>query len=275
MAPVPPAVAWISVTPVKGLRIEHRDEVQLGESGVPGDRAFFLVDERDELVSATRLGPLVAVLPRHDARAGTLELRFPNGETVGAAIELGPPEPVGFYGEPVCGRPVRGPFSEALSVHCATRLRLMAAPPERSGLDRGPDGAATLLSVAALERLRREAATADAIDAIDARRFRMTFGIDGIDAHEEDTWIGRDVRIGEALVRVLGNVGRCALTTRDPETGVVDLKTLHHLKAYRDRVATTEPLPFGVHARVLQPGRVRLGDGVAVNGAVPADARRG
>jgi uncharacterized protein YcbX len=91
----------------------------------------------------------------------------------------------------------------------------------------------------------------------------MTFGVEGLAAHEEDGWIDRDVRVGDALLRVLGNVGRCALTTRQPDSGVVDFKTLHHLKAYRDRVPTTEPLPFGVHARVLQPGRVRVGDGVA------------
>jgi uncharacterized protein YcbX len=156
---------------------------------------------------------------------------------------------------------VLGGFSDALSTHCGTPVRLMAAPPERTGIDRGSEGAATLLSVASLARLRSEAATPDAIDA---RRFRMTFGVEGVGAHEEDTWVGRDVRLGDAVVRVLGNVGRCALTTRDPETGVVDFKTLHHLKAYRDRVATTEPLPFGVHARVVVPGRVRLGDGVAL-----------
>jgi uncharacterized protein len=38
--------------------------------------------------------------------------------------------------------------------------------------------------------------------------------------------------------------------------------TLHVLKGYRDAVPTTEPLPFGVHARVLEPGGVRVGDPV-------------
>jgi uncharacterized protein len=255
------AVAWISVAPVKGLRLEHRDEVKLGENGVPGDRAFFVVDERGVMVSASRLGPLVAVVPKHDAEAGTLVLRFPDGEEVGGRIELGEPEPVRFYGEAVRGRAVGGAFSEALSRHCGKRLRLIAALPERSGLDRGREGAATLLSVAALERLRSQASAADPVDA---RRFRMTFGIGGLDAHEEDDWIDREVRIGDALVRVLGNVGRCALTTRDPDTGVVDFKTLHHLRAYRGGVPATEPLPFGVHACVLEPGRVRVGDTVAL-----------
>ncbi len=39
--------------------------------------------------------------------------------------------------------------------------------------------------------------------------------------------------------------------------------TLHVLRSYRSQVPTTEPLPFGVHAAVMRPGRVRVGDAVA------------
>jgi uncharacterized protein YcbX len=61
-----------------------------------------------------------------------------------------------------------------------------------------------------------------------------------------------------------GHVGRCAATTRQPDTGVVDFKTLHYLSDYRGELDTTEPLAFGVHARVLRPGRVRVGDPVVL-----------
>jgi uncharacterized protein YcbX len=253
------SVAWISTTPVKGTRMQHPEEVRLTEDGVPGDRAFFVVDEHGRMVSATRLGPLVEVVPEHDAEAGTLALRFPGGEEVDGPISLGPPEPVRFGGLDMRARPVLGAYSEALSEHCGQPLRLLAAPPERTGLDRGRIGAATLLSLASLERLRAQAGVTEPLDP---RRFRMTFGVDGLEPHEEDRWIDREVRIGEALLLVAGNVGRCAATTRDPDTGVVDFKTLHHLRAYRHEVPTTERLPFGVHARVLRPGRVRLGDPV-------------
>jgi uncharacterized protein YcbX len=256
-----PAVAWISFTPVKGLRMRQLDDVELTEDGIPGDRAFFLVDERGSLVSVTRLGPLLEAVAEHDREAGTLTLRFDDGGEVAAPVALGEPEPVRFYGLTLHARPVNGPFSAALSELCGKPVRLVAAPPDRSGVDRGREGAVTLLSLGALERLR---AQAGADEPVDARRFRMTFGIDGLAAHEEDSWIGREVRVGDALLRVEGNVGRCAATTRQPETGVVDFKTLHHLRAYRGEVSTTEPLPFGVHARVLEPGRVRLGDPVGV-----------
>ena len=253
-------VAWIAMTPVKGLRLLAREAVELTEDGVPGDRAFFLVDDRGAMVSATRLGPLVAVVPDYDATAGRLSLRFPDGSEVADAVTLGEGEDVRFGGLRLRARPVLGPFSEALSAHCGRPLRMFAAPPERSGLDRGRIGAATLLSVASLERLRADAGEAAPIDR---RRFRMTFGVEGLEPYEEDGWIGRRVRVGAALLEVMGNVGRCALTTRNADTGTVDLKTLHHLRASRGGVPTTEPLPFGVHARVLEPAAVRLGDAVA------------
>jgi MOSC domain-containing protein len=255
------SVAWISFTPVKGLRIQPLDEVELTEAGVPGDRAFFLVGADGAMISATRLGPLVSVVAHHVD--GTLALRFPGGRELAAPVEVGEPEDVRFYSLTLHARPVGGPFSEALSEHCGKPVRMFAMPPERPGVDRGHEGGVTLLAVASLERLRAEAG---ATDPVDPRRFRMTFGVEGLEAHEEDGWIDRTVRVGDALVRVGGNVGRCAATTRNADTGVVDFKTLHVLADYRGGVPTTERLPFGVHARVIEPGRVRLGDAVAVDG---------
>ena len=100
------------------------------------------------------------------------------------------------------------------------------------------------------------------VERVDGRRFRMNFGIDGLEPHEEDGWRGRRVRVGEAVVVPQGNVGRCVITTQNPDTGITDLDTLKGLAAYRRDVETTEPLPFGVHAAVAQPGRVRVGDPV-------------
>ncbi len=255
------SVTRISVTPVKGLALHHPDEVELTPSGVPDDRTFFLVDEQDHLISATRLGALVSARADHDAEAGTLSVRFADGRVLHEPIEIDDPEPVRFYGLEVRAMPVLGPFSPALSELVGRPVRLMLRPPTRPAVDRGATGAVTLISAGSLRRLAAEAG----VDAIDARRFRMTFEFDGVDAHAEDGWIGREVTLGDARVRVTGNVGRCALTTRNPDTGVVDLPTLHALKAYRGDVATTEPLPIGVAAAVVRPGRVRVGDAVSVD----------
>jgi uncharacterized protein len=76
------------------------------------------------------------------------------------------------------------------------------------------------------------------------------------------------VRAGEALLRFEGHVGRCLVTSRNPESGTVDLPTLELLRGYRGELDSTEPLPFGIYGAVLEPGTVRLGDPVE-----PVDVR--
>src|SRR5436305_251563 len=70
--------------------------------------------------------------------------------------------------------------------------------------------------------------------------------------------------LGDAVVRFGGHVGRCLITSRDPDTGVIDLPTLDILGRYRGELKATEPLPFGIYGRVLEPGAVRVGDVVTL-----------
>jgi len=88
----------------------------------------------------------------------------------------------------------------------------------------------------------------------------MTIGVDGVEPHAEDGWIGEQVRVGGAVVAVRAHVGRCAVTTRDPDTGFRDLDTLGAIAEYRADVVTRELLPFGVWCEVVEPGRVAVGD---------------
>ena len=95
----------------------------------------------------------------------------------------------------------------------------------------------------------------------------MLFWLDGGEdfaPHAEDAWVGCRVRLGEATVQLSGHVGRCAVTTQNPASGIPDLDTLGGLKSYRDDAATTAPLALGVWGEVVTPGRVRLGDPVSV-----------
>src|ERR671936_45864 len=50
--------------------------------------------------------------------------------------------------------------------------------------------------------------------------------VGGVGPHEEDEWIGRRVRVGEAVVLLHEQVARCAITTQNPKTGVPDFDTL-------------------------------------------------
>ena len=199
------------------------------------------------------------VVSEADRDGRVLALRFPDGTVVAGEVEPGEPVETGFFGRPVQGHLVDGPWSQALSDFAGARLRLIRADEPGAGSDRGARGAVSLVSAASLERLAAEAA----VDAVDGRRFRMLFTIDGVAAHEEDGWVGRDVAVGDAVLRPNGLVGRCAVTTHDPDTGVPTLDTLHVLRAYRGDVPTDEPLPFGVWGEVVRPGRVAVGDSVA------------
>ena len=101
------------------------------------------------------------------------------------------------------------------------------------------------------------------VDDVDGRRFRMLIGIAGCEPHEEDAWLGRRVRVGEAVVRLHEQVARCAITTQNPESGSPDLDTLREIKAYRGhREDDGKNIDFGVFGEVEVPGRVRVGDAV-------------
>ena len=68
---------------------------------------------------------------------------------------------------------------------------------------------------------------------VDGRRFRMLIELAGGGAHEEDTWIGRRIELGETVMFVSKQVARCAITTQDPDTGARDLDTLRTIISYR------------------------------------------
>ena len=62
----------------------------------------------------------------------------------------------------------------------------------------------------------------------------------------------RGSRVGDATVRFNGDVGRCVVTSREPETGAIDLPTLAALVRYRPK-GRTEPLPFGIYGSWSYP----------------------
>jgi uncharacterized protein YcbX len=252
-------VVGITIAPVKGLALSPRQEVRLGPIGVREDRAFFLVDARRRMVNGKTLGRLVQVAADFSADRGTLTLAFPDGHSVAGALALAEPRPVQFYRGKFDAQTVIGPWAAALSEFCGREVVVCRAPLTRQGVDRGVRGAISLVSRASLDALRRAGAVAAPIDP---RRFRMLLEIDGVGAHAEDTWRGRTLGIGEATVRINDLVGRCAVTTHDPDTGTVDLPTLHILRRYRGNIDSVEKLPFGVFGEVIRPGRVRVGDSV-------------
>jgi uncharacterized protein len=249
-------VVRISVAPVKSLGLVHPGEVALELGGVTGDRRFWLCDEQGALYGGKRDGTMLRIHPVWDEETRFLALAFPDGQRVEGVVELGDPVDAELYRQPRPSHRVIGPWEEAISRYVGKSLTLLWA--EGGAVDRTPEGGTvSLVSRASLERLRDEVG-ADAAE-LDGRRFRMLFEIDGVEAHEEDRWIGSEVRIGEATVLFNGDIGRCVVTSRDPDSGVIDIPTLVTLASYRPE-GRTEPLPFGIYGSVLTPGRVAVGD---------------
>jgi len=254
-------VAWIHVAPVKALQIESRREAYIGKNGVEGDRRFCVIDpETNRMYNGKRIASLVAIRPELDG--DRLTLHFPDGSRVSGAISLGEPLVIKVHSRTSDARLVDGPFDEALSRAAGQPLRLARFEHDGDGVDRSRSGgSASMLSEASL----LEIAKAGGRDApVDPRRFRMLIGVAGVPAHSEDGWIGQQVQVGDAVLVPKGNVGRCAVTTVEPTTGISDFDTLGAIARYRGEKVTTEPLPFGVWARVAKPGHVRVGDPVGV-----------
>lgn len=252
------SVTSITYAPVKGLALTHVDEVELELTGVRENRRFHLIGDDGRLVNGKTAGTLVQVGATADRDGTELSFRFPGGTIVEGPVELGDSVERSFYGRPVAGRLVAGAFSEALTSFAGRLLRLVRVNEPGAGSDRGISASVSIVSSATLARLAHEAGKPQ----IDGRRFRMLFGIDGVETHEEESWVQRRVAFGDAVVRLQALVGRCVVTSRDPDTGIVDLDTLRILAEYRSDVECEEGLPIGVWGGVEQPGRVRVGDPV-------------
>ncbi len=260
-----PVVAGLAVTAVKATRLRQVDSIDLGRDGVHSNRRFYLIDKRDRMINGKLIGELQQVIADYSDAQRTLRLEFPDGRVVEDEIRLGDEVTTRFFSQTALGHVVDGPWSAALSDCFAQTLRLVEVGDRATAVDRGPAGAVSLISRASLVRL----AHAGGADAIDSRRFRMLIEIDGVSAHAEDRWVGRRVRIGEATIGFGGHVGRCLITSRDPDTGKVTLPALDMLSDYRTGLDTTEPLPFGIYGQVLEPGTIRVGDAVTPMDSVP------
>jgi len=250
-------VVRISIAPVKSLGLVHPDVIELEPHGIRGNRRFWLVDANGRLFNNKRNGPMVRIRPEWDEETLQLALTFPDGTRVEGTVELGDAVDAAMYEHPHPSRRVLGPWEQAISEFVGRRLTLLWA--EQHAVDRGyRGGTVSLVSRGSLERLREEAAAGEPVDG---RRLRMLLEIDGVPAHEEDDWLGSRVRVGEATILLNGDVGRCVVTSHDPDRGVTDLDTLGVLARYR-REGRNEDLPFGVYGAVAVPGRVRVGDAV-------------
>ncbi len=251
-----PSVARLSIAPVRSLGLEHPTEIDVTERGVVEDRRFYLTDDTNRLVDRIVVGRLVQVSAHTNPEATTLRMTFPDGTVVEDEVKLGEAVETPIHGRTGVGHVVIGPWGEALSPIAGRPITVIRC--DRPGGTR----AGNPTSIISDGSLRELAANAG-VDEVDPRRFRMLIDLEGARAHEEDSWIGGTIGIGDAILRVTKPDARCAITTQDPDTGERDLDTLRTIISYRG-LRDGKHADFGVLADVERPGRIRVGDAVTV-----------
>jgi uncharacterized protein YcbX len=243
----------IYVSPVKSLGMTRLERAEVTTRGIAGDRAFVIADERGRVVTQRECPPMVRARAEYDVANERLRLILPDA-TIEDAVRTTEDVETRFYDNPIAGAYTDGAFDAALSSFMGVAVRLVKVRADAHGFDAFP---ISICSLASLERVR-EAAT---VDAMDERRFRQNIYISGAAApHEEDTWIGRDVRAGAVTLRPMMQDLRCRITTQNPDTGERDLDTLNIIAGYRK--GEPKQVNFGVYCNVVTSGVIAVGDDV-------------
>src|SRR3954447_25440351 len=206
-----PAVARVTALrtfPVKSLDGEQLREVQVLPSGLEHDRAWAVVDAEGQVVTGRRAPALKRLRAvGADAPADGPAVVLPDDEVAPARGSSADAVLSRVVGEPVRVRAAQGAgvgFNEVAAVHLVSRQAVAAAGAPVAGTG------------------------GEACDVEDPRANVVIDLGDGEDL--ETTWVGREVRIGDTVLRVTQTPKHC----------------------------------LGVYAEVVRPGRVAVDDEVCV-----------
>ena len=93
--------------------------------------------------------------------------------------------------------------------------------------------------------------------ALHPGRFRANLWLDGLAPGEERGWVGGEIAIGPARLRVVEEIGRCRATEANPESGRRDADVPRALPRAEGEAV------FAVYAETLSGGRLAIGDAVS------------
>ena len=237
--------------PVKGLTAEALDEavVEPGET-LPWDRAFALAQgdapfdpadptwlKKTHFMCLMANARIAAIRSSFAPATGLLTVRAPDGEVaVENVLSADGRARMGWFLAGQLGAEARGtPQFHHVPGHCFGDGRSKAISLINLG------------SVAALEQ--------DVGATRDKMRFRANIYFTG-PAWSEFEWVGRHVSVGTAVLRVAKRTVRCPATEVNPATAERDadpVAELQRLYGHRD---------LGVHAEVVQGGRLAVGDAI-------------
>jgi uncharacterized protein len=122
------------------------------------------------------------------------------------------------------------------------------------------DDQAGLVTLHSRESLAALAATADS-PGLSEMRFRSNIAIEGVEAWEEQSWIGRRLQIGQVAFDVVKPKARCLATHANPATGERDIDLMRVLP---NAFAAQRPTFAVAMSTVGAGGVIRVGDEVRV-----------
>lgn len=247
---MPITLADIRRYPVKGLNGGALEEIVLtpGE-GLPHDRRFALAHASSQFdrSAPTWLPKKHFLNLMRDERLAQLDTNFDAETGVLTVLRDGRQVARGDITQPL-GRTLIEQFLDAfLPAGPRGNPRIVDAP--GAMLSDVPDKLVSIINLASVTDIERVARA-----AVDPKRFRGNFHIEGATAWAELSWVGRTLAVGEVRLEIVEPINRCAATEVNPDTAARDLRLPLILRQGFGHVIC------GVYARVIAGGTISRGD---------------
>lgn len=275
--------------PVKSMGGQRQKQCELGTAGVPGDRVWALRDlERNNFKTGKRYGALMGCTaelqtePNANQPSPAVQIGLTNGVQLSSQDVITDRQLSEFLGSPVSLMALQpasnlehyrrqtpstdDPLSDPRAIFARTPsepLPDFSSFPKELFEFESPVGTyfdaypILLLSRASLACLATTAPNSDFALA----RFRPTLLVDDELQHDdifpEDAWVGKTLKIGDAVLAVEMRCPRCIMTTH----GFAELpKDTSIMRTLVQRHGGD----LGVYAKVLEPGAIAEGDQIQV-----------
>ena len=242
--------------PVKGLTAEALETAEVEAGGcIPWDRAFALAQgdsgfdpaepqwlQKQNFMCLMKNARIAALFSFFEPRNGMLAIRAPDGSAAveNALTEAGR-ERIGAFLAGYLGEEARG----------APRFEYV---PGYSFCDQ-PRKVVSLINIASLRDFEAKLGARR-----HRRRFRSNVWFSGTPAWSERGWIGQQIQMGGAVLRVTKPTTRCPATEVNPVTAERDADPVAELRNLYGHVE------LGVHAEVVEGGRFAVGDAIELLG---------
>ena len=243
--------------PIKGLSPEPLDRIALSPGKcLPQDRRFAIALPTTEFDPARPqwLSKTHFIMLMRDQKLAELRTHFDAGAGVLTAERDGERLLEATLTTPEGRQQADVFFTGFLDGIVPGPLRIVEAPGHAFADARPKPNASTDQYVSLINRASI-AAVEQAIEApVDPLRFRANVYFDGPPAWTELDWLGREIRLGQARLRVIAAITRCAATEVNPTTAVRDIDVIGALRTHFGHNL------MGVYAEVAAGGEVGLGD---------------